>query len=836
MLPSPVRPRLPLRRRAIHLAAALLACGLPAVPVGAASQQAPPPPAEAPVVREIRGRILDQATGDPIGGATVSAAGRTASAGPDGRFVLEAPATVRVIAVAAEGYFEISVAVPESGPVEIRLVAQRISETVQVVAEAPELDRPAAVRVEPREVLETAGSVDNIFRALGTLPGVAQTSDFGSFLSVRGGGPDQNLTLMDGVEVHNPYRLFGLVSAFHPETVSDFSLSAGGFGAAYGDRLSSLLIVNNRGGRRDYGATASLSVTDGNVVGEGPLPGQGAWLLSARRTYYDVVVGRIFDQDFPSFADFQLRGDWSWGPGHRFTLTGLQGREDTDFSFEDEEEGDERVALDGDTANDLLAARLDAVISDRATSTTILAWYRNVESLDFDAEFRTGSRVAAGAEDESEGPLELLGFRRELAVRDFSIRQELGFEAGSRHFLGLGVELHRLRSSLDQVIEGVRNTGEANPTSIRGGSALPDSLDSELVGLRGGAWVQDTFRISERLSIEPGLRLEWSTVNGRNTLSPRFAASWDLGGGLRARAAGGLYTQSPGWEKLLASDTLLDLNAVDRLAHERALHAVVGLEKSLGTGTSLRVEGYWKRYRDLLSGRLESPEETGRRVARYDFPDELAASVPRAPQITIAPENGSRGVARGVDIYLERNDPASRLVGWASWSLGRAEREVWGARFPFDYDRPQALNLVGVYRLSNRFTLAATGRVASGFPYTPAVGVRVEAVEGDSGRLVPNRDERGRPLYTVDLGGVDNLNSARLPNYARLDLRFTYRHGGFGGRWSAYAEVLNVTGRENSVRMQQEVEPSPDGGLPLIRDDPEPGFPRIPTVGIRFRF
>ncbi len=829
-------PRPRARHRMVRFTAMFLVASSVAGSASAGRQAPVGSPEETPVVREIRGRILDQATGEPIAGATVSAGGSTASSGPDGRFVIEAPASAGVLAVAAEGYFEITVAAPDAGPVEIRLVAQRITETVEVVAETPELDRPAAVRVEPREVLETAGSVDNIFRALGTLPGVAQTSDFGSFLSVRGGGPDQNLTLMDGVEVHNPYRLFGLVSAFHPETVADFSLSAGGFGAAYGDRLSSLLIVNNRSGRRDFGATASLSVTDGNVVGEGPLPGQGAWLLSARRTYYDVVVGRIFDQDFPSFADVQLRGDWSWGPGHRFTLTGLQGREDTDFSFEDEDEGDERVAFDGDTANDLLSARLDAVISDRATSTTILAWYRNVENLDFDAELRTGSRVAEGARDEIEGPLEQLAFRRELAVRDFSFRQELGLEAGRRHFLGVGVELHRLRSSLDQVIAGIRNTSEANPTSIRGGSALPDFLDSELDGLRGGAWVQDTLRISERFSIEPGLRLEWSTVNGRSTLSPRFAASWELGGGVRARAAGGLYTQSPGWEKLLASDTLLDLNAVDQLAHERALHAVVGLEKSLGTAANLRVEGYWKRYDDLLSGRLETPAETARRVARYDFPVEFADSVPGAAQITITPENGSRGVARGVDIYLERNDPASRLVGWASWSLGRAEREAWGVKFPFDYDRPQALNLVGVYRLSERFTLAGTGRIASGFPYTPAVGVRVEATETPSGRLIPSRDGRGRPLYTVDLGGLDNLNAARLPTYARLDLRFTYRHGGPGGRWSAYAEVLNVTGRENSVRMAQEVGPAPDGGRPVVTDDPEPGFPRIPTVGIRLRF
>lgn len=69
--------------------------------------------------------------------------------------------------------------------------------------------------------------VDNIFRALQTLPGIAATEEFGSRLAVQGGTPDQNLTIMDGVEIHNPYRLLGLTRAFNPETVEKFELSAG---------------------------------------------------------------------------------------------------------------------------------------------------------------------------------------------------------------------------------------------------------------------------------------------------------------------------------------------------------------------------------------------------------------------------------------------------------------------------------------------------------------------------------------------------------------------------------------------------------------------------------
>ena len=234
----------------------------------AAGPQAPAPS------REVAGRVVDSVTGAPVSGARVTVGGRSATTREDGSFELSVAATARSASAAAPGYFDNAVPLPDEGPVLIELLPRTFEEeAVEVTAEAPELERPAATRVAPDEVLETAGTVDNIFRALATLPGVTPTTDFGSFLSVRGGTPDQNLTLMDGVEIHNPYRLFGLVSAFNPETVSDFSLAAGGFGAQYGDRLSSLLVVRNRPGERAFGGTSSLSITDGNLVFEGPLPG-----------------------------------------------------------------------------------------------------------------------------------------------------------------------------------------------------------------------------------------------------------------------------------------------------------------------------------------------------------------------------------------------------------------------------------------------------------------------------------------------------------------------------------------------------------------------------------
>ena len=829
----------------MRLAAAALATAGVAVFLGGRAEARPPgeqpapPGGQAPAEsREITGRVVDSVTGEPVSGARVTAGGRSATTREDGSFALSVPATARSAAATAPGYFDNAAPLPPEGPVLIELLPRTFEEeAVEVTAAAPELERPAATRVAPEEVLETAGTVDNIFRALATLPGVAPTTDFGSFLSVRGGTPDQNLTLMDGVEIHNPYRLFGLVSAFNPETVSDFSLAAGGFGAKYGDRLSSLLVVRNRPGQREFRGTSSLSVTDGNLVFEGPLPGRGSWLATARRTYYDVIVGRILDQNFPSFADFQVRADWEFGPGHRLSFLGIRSAEDTDFSFEDEEEGgEENVNFLGDVANDLGAIRLDALLSDRLTSTTILSWYRNTEFLDFEADVYTENRVVNVEDPDQQDLRSTISFDRERAVRDLSLRQEVGVQFGERHFVETGFELHGLEASLDQKIRGPRNESEANPSSIQGGSALPDLFGSEHSGLRGGAWLQDAYRVTDRLTVEPGVRLDWSTLNGRSTLAPRFAAAWDFGSGIQARVAGGTYTQSPGWEKLTSSDYFLDLNGIEDLAYERADHAVAGLEKAFANGTRLRLEGYWKRFEDLLVGRLENEAERLARLAEYAFPQALASSVPTAAQITIDPVNEGGGIARGVDIYLERLDPSARVAGWISYAYGKAERETYGLRYPFEYDRPHALNLVGRIGITDRWSLAATGRIASGFPYTPAVGVRVAATRDARDRLVPDTDDEGNLAYAVDLGGLDNLHRARLPMYARLDLRLSYRHGGPGGRWSAYAEVINALNRENGVDIDQRVTARPGEALPAVEEVPAFGFPRVPTIGFRVRF
>ena len=267
-----------------------------------------PPYAAAQETTTVTGVVIDGATAAPVPDVRVESQLEAITTGPDGRFSVVLREGETTLRFRADGYLETTLAV-EGADLEVRLFRNTFAETVEVVSEIIAQERPSSNPISSEEIFRVAGSIDNVFRTLDTMPGVASTDDFGSRLAVRGGTPDQNLTVMDGIEIHNPYRLFGITSAFNPETVENFDLTAGGFGVAYGDRLSSLLIVDNRRGSRDFQGATALSITDGNVVLEGrtPIWNNGTWLFSARRTYYDLIAGRVQDQNFPSFADLQLQ-------------------------------------------------------------------------------------------------------------------------------------------------------------------------------------------------------------------------------------------------------------------------------------------------------------------------------------------------------------------------------------------------------------------------------------------------------------------------------------------------------------------------------------------------
>jgi hypothetical protein len=801
--------------------------------------------------RRISGVVTNILTQAPIAGAVVAADGVKTQTDREGRFTLSVPAGVVVVEATGSGFFPLTTAIDvtdrDALDIELSLAPSTgFTSSVDVVAAPPLPAAPATVDVAPQEVLRTPGALDNVFRTLQTLPGVSATEEFGSRLAVRGGAPDQNLTLMDGVEIHDPFRLFGLTSAFNPETIERFELATGGFSVKYGDRLSSLLLVENRNGTRQAPLTgsAALSITDANTVLEGRMPGglAGSWLVSARRTYYDLVASRIADQGFPRFADVQGKFVFDLAPGRTLSLFGLRSRQAASLEIDEREA---RGEFQDDTRNDLAWVRLDTSIGRVAQSHTIVGYSRNASTFGVDAANENRSERSNAPDDEAVGRANVI-FDRTLAVRDVSLRQEIAWAAGA-HLIEAGGELHRLATNLALEIRGDRNPTAANGSSVQGGAGLPDLLLSTREATRAGLWLSDRWQAS-RLGIEAGARLDRSGATRGTPLSPRISATWALDRRTKLRAAAGRYTQTPGYEKLIQSDYLLDFTGptAATLRSEQAVQTAAGIERALGDTASVRFEAYYKRSSDLLIGRLEPEDELQARIARYDFPLALQASVPAEPLITTVPTNEGKGRAYGFDLFVSRTSaPASaRGRGWASYTWGRAERESYGRRYPFEYDRRHALSAVGAYRLTSRWEIAATARIASGFPRTVPLGLRVAAGadaadrdgDGNADELVPAFDAAGRQVYAVDFGGIGNLNGGRLPLFARVDLRATWRPRGAAGRWEFYAEVINLLNRRNAGSLDPRLEYDPTSDRPRIVEVRDQSIPRFPTIGIRWRF
>ena len=272
-------------------------------------------------------------------------------------------------------------------------------------------------------------------------------------------------------------------------------------------------------------------------------------------------------------------------------------------------------------------------------------------------------------------------------------------------------------------------TGDPGPTSPRIGVGLPLLLRSTRDTTRAAVWFQDRYQPRAGVRLEPGLRIDRSGLAGETIASPRLGVRLDLTPRTRLRFAIGRYTQSPGYEKLLQSDYFVDLTSADsgQIKSERSLHVIGAIERALTSSVTARVEAYVKTFDRLIVGRLETPAETAARVAPYAFPAAIASSVPSAPIITTNPVNGATGRAYGFDVYVEKPPQSrrDRLSGWASYTWGVANITSYGRQYPFDYDRRHSVSVVGTYWLSRRLDVGATLRVASGFPTTPAVGVRV---------------------------------------------------------------------------------------------------------------
>lgn len=837
---------------------------------------------------EIEGRVRD-ASGHPLQSATVTVEGTKLGAltRADGTFVVRGvPAGRRTVLGRLLGYEgwkgDVEVGDGKRAHVEITLRESSIElEGVTVKADGKRREasdtRTSITKIDPREAKYLPGAAEDVMRSLRSMPGVVAPNDFTAQLVVRGSGPDQNLIVLDDIEVFNPYRLYGFVSMFNPETISDITLMTGGFPAKYGDRLSAVLDVTNREGtaRSPIEGKLNLSLSNANLVLEGRLPDalNGGWLLSGRRTYYDLILGpiaksaKLLDGDvaLPNFRDLQFKAIIRPWENHSFVINALTSRDGTQIVSAADRERIDSISVTDRSYNSLAGLAWRFTPTPSVLSKTILSWYENRGETQFGGE-GGGSLLygdlsrdsvikrlkglpsdiqdslrARGIDPDNPPALGINDGNAAFNFRKYTLRNETSAQLGA-HLLEAGAGVDLIRTTVefsakpDSLLRAIRRA--------QGRSTILDSVASVIDYFRANAFAQDRISFGDRFFLQAGGRFDYYKIIDRAYFSPRISASYAIDPITTLRAAYGVYYQSPGYEKLLDGNAFFDLTSpeIANLRAERATHYVLGLERMLTPEWQVKLEGYYKSFADLivqqkLTGRRYQSQRRDGYDPKYPFgwttPEEVVGD-----SLTAIPVNGATGAAYGLEFLLTKlaTSPDDRFSGWLGYSLAWANRYRDGVTFPFNFDQRHTINLVANYRATSWLELGANFQFGSGFPYTPPLGFGpVVVATTDAGGVTKPRiatNVFGETLFSIDRGGVENINSARLPAYHRLDVRGTFYADWWDLKWSLYLDIINVYNHKNVLSRSYTV----DHDTVTLKEREVNMLPILPTIGVSVTF
>ena len=547
-------------------------------------------------------------------------------------------------------------ATPQEIPPEQPL---RIEEQVDVTERPREpAPAPAVHTMPPSNVLETAGGLENVFHVLPLLPGVAATNDEEGKLAVRGAGPEHNVVLFDGAQVHSPQRIGDFGTSFvNPAMTASVALDASGLDARYGGRLSSVTLLETRDGRVDrrFAVSGAVGLTSGDIVVEGRVPGtrSASWWATARGTYYKFVADRFKDGDIPSFTDLQVKMTSHPTDRTRLTVFGLVGREKM------------LRTLAGPRSDQFVGNTLKEFVADNRLAVANLLWTPGprltaTSTLSLDS---NDSRDQDYYNRPSAGP-----FDRNVRVADFAARQRVSLTVSRRHTVDTGVEVRRLRSQWGM-------TGWIFPLGLRtvGPSTwgrlidYDGPIDSEIVKTQTGAWIQDRASIGAGLFVEPGLRVDWNSMTGETAVQPRLRLAKTVGrGSIWAGIA--WQAQTPGHETMqqghqyLRPDRSRTIGAAQRtLAPGRIRRRVSHQPHHDGPSRSLSAH-----VRSFTPAAPGEPERVRASAGPLRDPAGHAAGRRSAEdRPTIHPESTATGRGAGVELLLQRTH--GRLFGWVSY-------------------------------------------------------------------------------------------------------------------------------------------------------------------------
>ena len=694
----------------------------------------------------------------------------------------------------------------ESKKVNINLVEQVVQLTeIEVTAE--KLQRrnniqPSKISLSPRMMKAAPALAEpDLFRTIQALPGVLTTSEFSTGLVIRGGNTDQNLIMLDGITVYNPSHLGGVFSNFIVDGIKEAELIKGAYNAEYGGRLSAVLnVISREGNKNEFKGKVNLSLLSAQTTLEGPFY-KGAWVLSGRRTYFDLVLPKVLpdniNENIPPyyFYDIQSHVFSDITSKDRISLSYYSGIDDLLF---------DTFGLDGQWGNNTVSAHYRRVFSERLVGNILIANSR------FFTEFGLG------------GDNGLVSYNE---IDDKTLSADFSWFKSSNSTLKFGAQLKKL---------GFEYTNK-----------FQDSTQFQIKTdpLEFAQYIKLKYKPNDLFIIEPGLRLNLYDVYP-DSLFPdlRLGLKYIITDNRYLNFSVGNYHQFISTFQDDFNPSILDnwIAADTSVSPGKSMQVVLGYEEYIKNMYKIQVEGYYKDLKNLLT------YEEKRSTTDAQVSDESLANI-------VTPADG---YAYGLELFGQKM--SGKLSGWVAYTYS-VSRKIMNSiyadgeqEYYTNWDRTHAFSVLGNYQFNKKWETNWRFALQSGQAYTPIMGYYVQKFPESPEELfrtIPGTRNSGRyePYSRLDIGAVYHakigktnvdfffqiINTLNRSNTFRKIYSLGSPYNGLDddGDWDKDLHDTNGNGRADPG--ETNVDESDEG---KINERSIGLFPILPTFGFTWEF
>ncbi len=635
----------------------------------------------------------------------------------------------------------------------------------------------------------------DILKTLQLLPGVRNAGEGNSGFYVRGGGPDQNLILLDEAVVYNTGHLFGFFSVFNSDAIKNLTLIKGGMPAQYGGRLSSVIdIAMKEGNVNKTEVDAGIGLIASRFSIQGPIvKNKASYIISARRTYVDLLIKPFIKKSSSFygsgyyFYDLNAKMNYQISNNDHIYLSGYFGRDKFDFN------------------------------NNRRSFSTSIPWGNSTATFRWNHSynkklFSNLSLIYNDYKFDFFGRQDNLNLNLSSGIKDYNAKFDVDYFASTSHKVKFGAQ-YIYHTFYPSVVSG-------NQDSV---IFHPDNIQKKYAN-EYGIYIQDDWDVSKRIKINYGLRYSMFQQVGPYTKYIEDANGNKLDSNFYG--AGKSVKTYGGFEPRFTIRYAFNNNSSIKASVTRNLqyiHLVSNAGTTLPTDiwvpSTYRVKpqegwlyaaGYFKNFsNNMFETSLELYYKTMQHQIEYKEGYTPSLSDPEESFVF------GKGWSYGSELFI--NKVRGKLTGWVGYTLSWTWRKFPdlndGEKYPSKYDRRHDLSVVGIYELSPKWKLSGTFIFGTG-----------NAIS------LPER------FYFID--GVltqeySRINAYRMKPYHRLDIAATYtphykKQRRFSDNW--IFSVYNVYSRENPYFYYFDQEGDVTNGNLKITAKQVSLFPVIPTV------